>query len=346
MIRKTLSSTLAAIAMTAIATLPVAAQSSAPASTATTQQQGKFNESISVGYVMIPFVATDSRGRTIRDLRTKDVQLHVDGRRVATDMFERADKAPVSFTILLDASGSMGLEGKMEAAKAAIRALIYQHHIAGDDYSLFAFSSKGVFEIVPFTKDGRKVVAAMEKIKPWGKTAFYDALSIMPDKTILGENGSRAIILLTDGLDNASTLTRHQLTRSLEGVDVPVYPLGVRLTAPLPGAPANPEAMTDLETLGEIARVTGGAVTVGDDPVQLAKAVDRIEEDLRSQYLIGFTPTGRGGVKYRPISLRVAGSKKVVRVRAGYRGTEAPPFRTRREAARAEKSRKKGRSNG
>jgi Ca-activated chloride channel family protein len=330
--------------MLAVAILLVSAAMTSAAS-AQTAKDSTFTESISVGYVMIPFVAADSKGRAIQNLRERDVQLLVGGRRVATDMFERATNAPVSFTILLDASGSMGLEGKMESAKAAIRALV-AHGVKGDDYALYAFSSKGVHEIVSFTTEGRKVLAAVEKIVPWGKTAFYDALSIMPDRTILGSNGSRAIILLTDGLDNASTLTRQQLTRTLEGVDVPVYPLGLRLVSPPADQPVNPESMTDLETLAEIARVTGGRVNIGDEPETLAAAVDKIEQDLRSQYLIGFTPTGRGGVKYRPISVRVAGSQRVVRARAGYKGTEPPAFVTRREAARAEKSRKKGRSNG
>jgi Ca-activated chloride channel family protein len=327
---------LTASLLIALAAPSLSAQTAAPTTSST------FGESISVGYVLIPFVATDARGRSIRNIRQRDVSLMVEGRKVVTDMFERTDNAPASFTILLDGSGSMGLEGKMDSAKAAVRALMSKM-VKGDDYALYVFSSQGVHEVVPFTHDASKILRAMDIIVPFGTTAFYDALSVMPDKTILGENGSRAIILLTDGLDNASKITRHQLTRSLEGVDVPVYPLGLRITNPPIDAPVDPEGMTDIETLVEIARVTGGRVAIGADPLQLEQAVTRIGEDLRSQYLIGFTPTGRGGVKYRPISLKVAGSNRVVRVRAGYRGTEPPAQTTRRrQAARADKSRKRG----
>ena len=84
------------------------------------------------------------------------------------------------------------------------------------------------------------------------------------------------------------------------------------------------ESLSDLELLEEIARLTGGRLYVGDRPEQLAAAVVGIETALRAQYLIGFTPTGKGAVKYRRISLRLAGRARSVRVRAGYRGTEPP----------------------
>ncbi len=95
----------------------VSAQVSTPAKT---------TSSVSVGYVMVPFVLTDLKGKPVADLKEKDVTLLVDGQPVQTDLFSRSDDAPVSFTILLDASGSMGLVGKMDGARAAVRALVAQ----------------------------------------------------------------------------------------------------------------------------------------------------------------------------------------------------------------------------
>ena len=91
-------------------------------------------------------------------------------------------------------------------------------------------------EEVPFTSDSARLLATVDAVKPAGRTAFYDALAKMPDRTLLGKNGSRAIVLLTDGIDNASELTRDDLAVLLEGVDVPVYPIGLRS----PGAPLVP----------------------------------------------------------------------------------------------------------
>jgi VWFA-related protein len=274
---------------------------------------------------MVPFVLTDSKGKPIQDLRAKDVTLLVDGQPVATDLFARSDDAPVSFTILLDGSGSMGLVGKMDGAKAAVRALVEQR-LPGDDFALYVFAAGAVHEEVPFTSDAARLLATVDAVKPGGRTAFYDALAKMPDRTLLGKNGSRAIVLLTDGIDNASELTRDDLAVLLEGVDVPVYPIGLRS----PGAPlvpppgVTPDALVNLEILGHVARLSGGLLSIVDEPAQLTAAIARVEKDLRTQYLLGFTPTGAGPVRYRRISLRLSGPARPVRIRAGYRGTLPP----------------------
>ena len=294
----------------------VSAQVSTPAKT---------TSSVSVGYVMVPFVLTDLKGKPIANLKEKDVTLLVDGQPVQTDLFSRSDDAPVSFTILLDSSGSMGLVGKMDGARAAVRALVEQK-LPGDDFSLYVFSSGTVREVVPFTPDTAKLLAAVDAVTPHGRTAFYDALARMPDRTLLGRNGSRAIVLLTVGIDNASELTRDVLAALLEGVDVPVYPVALRSPGvplvPPPGV--TPEAMLNLEILAHVARVSGGLLAILDDATQLPAAITLVERDLRTQYLMGFTPTGAGPVRYRRISLRLSGPARPVRVRAGYRGTLPP----------------------
>ncbi len=285
----------------------------------------KATTSVEVGYVLVPFTVTNLRGLPVRDLRARDVTLLVDGVPVKTDLFAHNDDAPVSFTILLDGSGSMGLAGKFAGARAAVRALVNQK-VRGDDFSLFVFSEGAVRETVPFTEDTTRLVAAVDEVKPFGKTAFFDALAKMPDKSLLGKNGSRAIILLTDGIDNASALTRDELAALLEGVDVPVYPIGLRA----PGSPVSPppgqtaEGLLNLEILGHIARITGGRLSIVDDPSRLPDAVRLIQKDLRAQYLVGFSAGSTGPSRFHRISLRLSGPLRAIRVRAGYRGPSPP----------------------
>lgn len=287
--------------------------------------QAHFSETVSVGYVMVPFTALGSKGTPITDLRSKEVQLLVDGVPVKSDMFERSMNAPVSFTILLDGSGSMGLAGKLEAARAAV-STIFAHHVPGDDFALFVFDDHEAKEVVPFTDDIDAIWRAIGNVKPFGKTAFFDALATMPERSELGRNATRAIILLSDGIDNASHLTRSGLEAKLQGVSVPIYALGLRdpgeLVALDPNRPN--EELSDLALINEIANITGGRLFVGHEPWQLAHAVNQIDGDLRAQYLIGFAPTGHGGIKYRRISLKLDGRARSVRVRAGYNGTEPP----------------------
>jgi Ca-activated chloride channel family protein len=152
----------------------------------------------------------------------------------------------------------------------------------------------------------------------------------MPERSELGKNPTRAIVLLSDGIDNASKLTREQIARQLEGVAIPIYALGLREPAEATAkrTPSVSEELSDLELLGELSQRTGGKMFAGDRPEQMTRAVASMTNDLRAQYLIGFPPTGKGPVKYRNISLKLSGRVRSVRVRAGYRGTEPPVLST------------------
>jgi Ca-activated chloride channel family protein len=290
----------------------------------------QYGEEVAVSYVMVPFTVLGSKGVPLTDLEQTEISLLVDGKPVPTDMFELSRNAPVSWTILLDGSGSMALAGKLDAAKAVINALTARRQ-EGDDFALFVFDSEGhANELVPFTENPAAITRAVDVVKPWGKTAFFDALSEMPERSELGRNSSRAIILLSDGLDNASKLKRADIERKLEGVAIPIYAFSLRdalvETKPKARKAAEPvsEDESNIDLLEELASATGGKLFVGNQPPLLASAMNGIESVLRAQYLIGFPPTGKGTIKYRRISLKTAGRIRSVRVRAGYRGTEPP----------------------
>jgi Ca-activated chloride channel family protein len=303
---------------------PVAAQPSSVAAPPVTLTPPPISETVSVGYIMIPLTVMGEANRPLTDLRRNELRLLIDGVPVNSDMFEKSENAPVSFTILIDGSGSMALAGKMDSARAAIGALL-AHRRPGDDFSLWLFAESAARQLVPFTTEPAKITNALAGIRPYGKTAFFDALSSMPQQSVDGANPTRAIILLSDGIDNASRLTRADLARLLEGVPTPIYPLGLRdPSEPAAQAVRSREELSDVDLLREVAELTGGKLTLGSHPQQLAMAVAELEKDLRAQYLIGFSPTGKGAVKYRKITLKLAGRVRSVRVRAGYRGTEPP----------------------
>lgn len=313
------------------------------------QSEPRFNENLAVDYVIIPFTALGSKGIPMTDIQRREVSLYIDNFPVDVDMFELSMNAPVSWTILFDASGSMGVAGKMDAAKAAINALIARRY-EGDDFALYIFDSKKTArELVPYTENPAAITRALDIVKPWGKTAFYDALSDMPERSELGRNASRAILLLSDGIDNASRLTRQDIEKLMEGVATPIYAfalrepgekdaVGTRSMAP----EDNPEMGWNLDLLEELAVTTGGQTFVGNRPETLAAAMDSIARVLRAQYLIGFSPTGKGAVKYRRILVKLARRTQSLRVRAGYRGTEPPPVGARSRSRSTRNERKKG----
>src|SRR5450755_623568 len=253
-----------------------------------------FNESVSVGYVMVPFTVLDRHGSPVTNLKKQDVSLFVEGQRIRTDLFDESMNAPVSWTILLDASGSMALAGKMDAARAAVSTLL-NHKRPGDDFALFIFAESEATELVPATDDGDKIRRAMFDVKPYGKTAFFDALATMPEHSELGKNPTRAIVLLSDGIDNASRRSRASLAQIFEGSSIPIYPLGLRDPAELKLHQTVPyEELSDLDLLEAVANLTGGKLFLGRSAAQLASGVDAMQKDLRAQYLVGFTPTGKG----------------------------------------------------
>jgi VWFA-related protein len=301
----------------------------APPLAAQDEPQGRFEDSISVGYVIAPIAITDGRGRAVQGVQERDIRLFVDGKEVATDMFEPVENAPISFVILVDASGSMGLAGKMIGARIAVANLLGMRR-PGDEFALFSFHSDRIEELVPFTKDADLVMRKMRRIRPYGKTAFFDALAVMPDKTFEGSNGAKCIVLLTDGLDNASSLKREELETILQGVSVPVYPLTIRF--PLdPSSPQTDEHGLDIRSLERIAAVSGGRMTIETDVVSLKRAVKALDADLRSQYLLGFSPTGQGGIKYRRFSVKLRKWGWTARLRGGYKGTEPPYLHSKRK---------------
>ena len=328
----------------AVAALMLVIAVSAIASSAIAQTESELTETVSVNYVMIPFTVLGSKGAPITDLKSRDVSILVDGAPVASDLFETSMNAPVSFTILLDSSGSMALAGKMDAARAAVRTLIASRK-PGDDFSLYVFDYQAAHERVPFTTDANTVLRAIDNVKPYGKTAFFDAIATMPARSELGKNPTRAIILLSDGIDNASRLTRLQLAAKLEGVSIPIYALGLRPPAERrskTAAGSVSETASDLDVLEEIASGTGGKLYLGTKPEQFATAVAGMDRNLRAQYLIGFAPTGKGVVKYRRITLQVAGRVGSIRARAGYRGTEPPLLSSSRPAKQSKRNERTG----
>lgn len=279
-----------------------------------------FSESAGAEYVMLPVLVMDKDGKFADGLRKEDFVLRVGETRVDVDTFDRDESAPVSFAFLLDTSGSMGVGNKLENAKNAIRNIVRTGH-PGDDFALFAFSEGDVRLVSDFSADPGKLVRALWDLEASGQTALFDAVAATPEKMMKGRNNKRAILLFTDGVDNASQLSANQMAEILQHVSVPVYTVGMKNRAF--------DAMTEksrrelsVDTLEMLAGSSGGRMHLvsGDEDLRpLAAAISR---EVRQQYLLGFAPSGKGDIKYRIVFVSVAKPGSwVVRTRRGYRGT-------------------------
>lgn len=279
-----------------------------------------YSESVGAEYVMLPVVVTDKKGRFVDGLRKEDFVLHVGNDRVPFDTFERDQSAPVSFAFLLDTSGSMGVARKLENAKSAVRSII-RSRLPGDDFALYAFSEGEVRLLSDFSSNPEELVRALWGLEASGQTALFDAVAATPSKMMKGRNNKRAILLFTDGVDNASRLSSSEMAEILQHVSVPVYPVGMK-NAAFDALSEKERQELSIDNLQLLAGSSGGRLHLvsGDD--DLTPLAAQISSEVRQQYLLGFAPSGRGEVKYRIVFVSVAKPGSwVVRTRRGYRGT-------------------------
>lgn len=285
----------------------------------TPEEPATFSESAGAEYVMLPVLVTNKDGKFVDGLAKEDFVLRVEDSRVDFDTFERDQSAPVSFAFLVDTSGSMGLGGKLENAKNAIRSIL-RNKMAGDDFALFAFSEGEVRLVTDSSPDPSALVRALWGLEASGQTALFDAVAATP-AMMKGRNNKRAILLFTDGSDNASRLEPVEMAEILQRVSVPVYPIGMKNASfdPLKGKERRDLSIDNLQLL---AGSSGGRMHLvgGDD--DLRPLASKISSEVREQYLLGFAPSGKGDVKYRIVFVSVAKPGSwIVRTRRGYRGT-------------------------
>ncbi|MEO8432669.1 MAG: VWA domain-containing protein [Acidobacteriota bacterium] len=271
-------------------------------------------------YVMIPAVVLDHKGRFADGLEKKDFKLNAGGIDVDVDTFERDDNAPASFAFLVDTSGSMKLAEKLQNAKRAIRRIVQQRR-TGDDFALFEFAEEEVSLLSDFSPDPAKLFHALDRLEAGGRTALFDAVAATPSRMMQGKNGKRAILLFTDGVDNASRLSALEMAEILQQVSVPVYAVGMKNAAfdRLSDAERKDLALDNLKLLSY---TSGGQLFLAGGEEDLEPIAAKIDAEIRKQYLLGFAPSGRGELKYRVVVVSIAKPGKwTIRARRGYRGT-------------------------
>jgi len=281
---------------------------------------GRFTATAGTEYVQLPVVVRDRKGSFVDSLTEGDFHLWVDGKAVAIESFEKSDRAPVSFAILLDVSGSMRIADKLDRAREMIQRLVALRQ-PGDDFALFTFSEDEVRVVANFDKNPSALLRQLFFLKPEGRTALYDAVIQTSNELLSGTNMKKAILLFTDGVDNASQLTTKDIERVMQNESVPVYAIGMK-NASYTVLNEEERKELSLSALELLAQSSGGRMFLVSGDEDLRPIANAIDGELRRQYVLGFEPSGEGDVKYWPIVVTVkGGGTRVVRARRGYRGT-------------------------
>jgi Ca-activated chloride channel family protein len=171
-----------------------------------------------------------------------------------------------------------------------------------------------------FTESFDDIVREVETERAYGYTALIDTVYGSLEQLRAGVHTRKALVVISDGMDNHSRYTSRGLQRLALETDAQVYTIAVGGGAPRTQARAFAEEMGGLSFLRDLAERTGGLSFVVRDGTDIVKAAASIGRALRNQYVIGYVPRdSRGNGQWRKIRVKVAGLGLRAYARTGYR---------------------------
>jgi VWFA-related protein len=174
-------------------------------------------------------------------------------------------------------------------------------------------------EVAPFTVDTRALQGALGEVDPFGATSLHDAIAEAAERAAARTGRRRAVVVITDGIDNASGMTPAEVSSVASAIDVPVYIIATVLPIDHPGREGSltrTEAVTSDGTVEDLARWTGGAFFYASTPADTSSAARQVLDELREHYVIAFEPLPATG--WRPLEIRTRDKDYIVRARSGY----------------------------
>jgi Ca-activated chloride channel family protein len=254
-----------------------------------------------VEMVNLTVTVTNGRNELVSGLTPDDFEIMEDGVPQRLAVFSR-DRVPVSLVVLLDVSSSM--EGKLGVAQDAALRLV--HSLAeGDEVQVVQFNQRP--EVVrSFSRDLQAVAASLKGGRPTGPTALYTALYValkdLARRHDPAQLRRQAIVVLSDGDDTASLVSDSQVLDLAKRSNISIYGVNLR---PKVTAALDLSSRRGAFFLPELSRATGGLTHFAASVAQLGGAYDRIADELRTQYSLGYVPTNvaRNG-EWRRIAIR------------------------------------------
>jgi len=245
------------------------------------------NLRLDVKVVLIPVSVTDSLDHPVNDLPPNAFRLLEDNVEQKIACFFK-EEAPVSVGLIFDASGSM--RKSMDRSLAAVEQFFHTT-TPGDEFFLIRFSDKPTVE-TGFTSDSNEILERLSFVHPEGWTALHDAIYLGVQRMKSSKNPRRALFILSDGGDNNSRYTEGEVKNLVMESDVRIYAIGL---------------FDRPRFLEKLAAETGGETFWAHRLKDLPEAIDKLSRALRSQYVLGFSPSKpQNDGKYRKIRVELA----------------------------------------
>lgn len=225
--------------------------------------------------VKVTFSANDADGWPITGLDQRAFQVAENGQEqaVVSAYALRNSTTPLAVMLAFDTSAGMKDEGKLDQAKGAAKTFISQMRPI-DKLGLVPFDSS-LTVAAPFTSDRAALTKKIEGLTAQGNTRLYDALYLAINEAAAIE-GSRAVVLLTDGQDTESAADLSQVLALAREKGIKVYAIGVG-------------SDVDERVLGQIARTSGGYFYKAPGANDIASAFKLMSDQLRNRYEITYT---------------------------------------------------------
>ena len=268
---------------------------------------------LEVNRVNMLFTVTDKKGKFITDLTKDDFQVVENKRPQTIQEFTAESDLPLRIAILIDTSNSIRDRFRFEQ-QAAVDFITSVIRPRQDKAMVVSFDSSAEL-VSDLVDDPEKLAAAVRSLRPGGGTALYDALYFACRDKLQQDQPRhkfrRAVIIVSDGDDNQSRVSRDQALEMAQKADAVIYCISTNIS--------RIEADGD-KVLKYLALETGGQAFFPFKAEDLAQSFENIANELRHQYNISYRPEPlKTDGLFHAVDLRVKGRKDlVVHVRKGY----------------------------
>jgi Ca-activated chloride channel family protein len=267
---------------------------------------------VNTNLVLLPVKVTDARGAFVSSLKQEDFRVFEDGQLQKLTVFEEGD-TPVTVGLIVDHSRSMG--GKLQDVVAAVYSFA---HLSNPQDEMFVvdFNDDVLAELMKgkaFSNDPKELEQAVTAVTARGRTALYDAVSEGLHHLQYGHLEKKALVIISDGGDNASHLKYSQVLAQARHSQALIYAVG------LVGSDVEEE---NPGLLRRLCKDTGGIAYFPRQGESVANVATEIARDLREQYTLGYAPQNmKRAEAFRKIEVRISATghgRLRVRTRQGY----------------------------